>query len=403
VTRMAYADPIGGAAGDMLLSALLDAGAPLDVVRAAVDAVLPGRFGIGTAEVRRSGVRALHLRVTRPDGTPVVDADHAPRPLASLEEALAAAALADPVRHRAERMLQALGEAEARVHGTPNDVRLHELGDDDTLLDFVGVAAALNALAVEELVVAPVPLGTGGAMKGHHGAMPMPGPATLELLRGFRVRDGWRGETVTPTAAGIFAALGRTGASFPEMTVEAVGYGAGTDDPAEVPNVVRMVIGSAAPAWDAGADPARRELVVLEANLDDLSPELVADAAEALRAAGALDAWITPVLMKKGRPGYVLSALVAPDLTEPMRTAFFEHTSTFGVRSTPVTRTQLDRRVVPVAVGDEAVRVKVGLLRGRVVSVTPEHDDVARVAAGIGRPAREVYEEAVAAARALRF
>jgi uncharacterized protein (DUF111 family) len=187
------------------------------------------------------------------------------------------------------------------------------------------------------------------------------------------------------------------------MTVEAVGYGAGTDDPAEVPNVVRMVIGSAATALDAVVDPARRELVVLEANLDDLSPELVADAAEALRSAGALDAWITPVVMKKGRPGFVLSALVAPDLTESMWTAFFEHTSTFGVRSTPVSRTELDRRVVPVAVGDVAVRVKVGLLRGRVVSVTPEHDDVARVAAGTGRPVREVYEEAVAAARALRF
>jgi uncharacterized protein (TIGR00299 family) protein len=403
VTRVAYADPIGGAAGDMLLSALLDAGAPIEAVRAAIEAVLPGGYRIGTEEVRRSGVRALHLRVTRPDGTAVVDADHQPRAFATLVETLAAAALPDAVRHRAERMLGALGGAEARVHGgAAGDVRLHELGDDDTLLDFVGVAAALDALEIEELAVAPIPLGTGGTMEGHHGAMPMPGPATLELLRGFRVRDGWRGETVTPTAAAIFAALGRTQASFPEMTVEAVGYGAGTDDPAEVPNVVRLVIGSATPTDQAGLDPARRELAVLEANLDDLSPELVADAAEALRDAGALDAWITPVLMKKGRPAFVLSALVAPDLADRVRTAFFEHTSTFGVRSTPVWRTELDRRVERVAVGEDSVRVKVGLLHGRVVSATPEHDDVARVASRGGRPVRDVYEEAVVAARALR-
>jgi hypothetical protein len=404
VTGVAFVEPIGGAAGDMLLSALLDAGAPLDAVTAAIDAVLPGRFVIGTDEVRRHGVRARHLTVSRADGSRVVDADHAPRPLGDLVRAVAEAPLPDAVRDRARRVLDRLGAAEARVHGAAvGEVRLHQLGDDDTLVDVVGVAAALDALGVAAVGVAPIPLGAGAAVGSAHGSMPMPGPATVELLRGFRVRDGWRGETVTPTAAAIFAGLGRSVEAFPPMTIEGVGYGAGSDDPAEVPNVVRVVVGSAASADAAAVGPLTRELVLLEANLDDLSPELVADAADALRAAGVLDAWITPVLMKKGRPGFVLSALATEDLAETAGVVFFGHTSTFGVRTTRVARAELDRRVVPVALADGEVRVKVGLLRGRVVRATPEHDDVASLASRTGRPVLEVYEEAVAAARSLGF
>jgi pyridinium-3,5-bisthiocarboxylic acid mononucleotide nickel chelatase len=404
VTRLAFAEPVGGAAGDMLLSALLDAGAPFDAVAEAVEAVLPGRFVLGIEEVRRRGVRALHLTVSRSDGSRVVDADHAPRPLAELVASVEGAALPQAVRERARRVLDRLGAAEARVHGTSSEaVRLHELGNDDTLVDVVGVSAALHALRVDDLRVGLIPLGTEAPAGGGHGGLPMPGPATLELLRGFRVRDGWRGETVTPTAAAIFAGLGRSVDAFPAMTIDGVGYGAGTDDPADVPNVVRIVIGTEAASNGGDGDPPTRELSLLETNLDDLSPELVADAAEALRAAGALDAWITPVLMKKGRPGFVLSALVTGDVAEAARLVFFEHTSTFGVRSTPVQRTELERRLVRVALAEGEVRVKVGLLGGRVIRATPEHDDVAAVASRTGRPALDVYEEAAVAARSLRY
>jgi uncharacterized protein (DUF111 family) len=231
--------------------------------------------------------------------------------------------------------------------------------------------------------------------------VPLPGPATLELLQGFEIRGGPFGEQVTPTAAAIFAALGRPAPSLPHMRLEAVGYGAGTRDPESLPNVVRVLLGTSGdPTADDG--PLARDLIVFEANLDDLSPELTADAVQALFAAGALDAWVTPASMKKGRLGFVLSALGEPAAEEAITQAFFESTSTFGLRIHPVRRVELGRRVISVPLAGEQVRVKIGLLNDRVVSATPEHDDVAEVARRAGRSVRDVYEEAVVAARALR-
>jgi uncharacterized protein (DUF111 family) len=188
------------------------------------------------------------------------------------------------------------------------------------------------------------------------------------------------------------------------MIIEAIGYGAGTRDPADRPNVVRVVLGSEASVStivnpSTHDDLAVRDLVVMEANLDDLTPELIADAVQALLSAGALDAWTTPVQMKKGRPGLVLSALCEPEVEERLRSVFFETTSTFGVRSYHVGRAELERRTVSVDLSDGSVRVKIGLLGGRVVTTTPEHDDVASVAARAGRSVRHVYEEATAVAR----
>src|SRR5256885_674383 len=182
------------------------------------------------------------------------------------------------------------------------------------------------------------------------------------------------------------------------MTIGSIGYGAGTKDPPDRPNLMRVVVGSrAAPGAQA------RELVVMEANIDYLTPELMADAVQALLAAGALDAWTTPIQMKKGRPGMTLSAIGEPDAEPRLRTTFFEATSTFGVRSHRVTRAELERRIATVELTDGSVRVKVGLLEGRIVTVTPEHDDVAALAGRTGKPVRRVYDEAAAAARALRY
>ena len=405
MTGVLFVDAVGGAAGDMLLAALLDAGAPLEAVRSAVDATLPGMYVIETAEVTRSGFRARLLTIEPID--PATDATATPRTFADLLSIVERAALPEGVRHRARRTLECLGAAEGRIHGVdPADLALHELGDDDTLIDVVGVAAALHALDVGAVFVSSIPLGMGGptAPQGRHvhGAMPLPATATLELLRGFEVRGGVEGETVTPTAAALFAALAEPARAFPPMGIQSVGYGAGTRDVAGHPNVVRVVVGTAVNAGeqDAGRE---RDLVILEANLDDLTPELVADAALALHAAGAMDVWATPVLMKKARPGVTLSALAEPAAEGRLRNVFFQATTTFGVRTTRVRRSELDRRTVSVSIERGTVRVKVGLLDGRVVSATPEHDDVAELAAGTGLPVRVLYEEAVAAARALRY
>jgi uncharacterized protein (DUF111 family) len=224
-------------------------------------------------------------------------------------------------------------------------------------------------------------------------------------LRGFDLRNAPpdAGETVTPTAAAIFAALGSPSTGAPSLRLMATGYGAGARDPDGYPNVVRVLIGETSEDARAGDEGLRmRSLVVMEANIDDLTPELAADGADALARAGALDVWITPVQMKKGRPGMILSALAEPALESRLRHVFFETTTTFGVRTTPVARAELERTVEAVDLpGGARVRIKVGWLGGRVVSATPEHDDVAAVAAQAGLPVRQVYAEAVAAARLL--
>jgi uncharacterized protein (TIGR00299 family) protein len=402
MTRLLYVDALGGAAGDMLLAALLDAGADLQEVRSAVEAVLPGRFLIDTEVVRRAGLRArlLHIRSGTTRSTERLE----PRPLRDLVAALAAAPLSESVASRAGSVLDLLGAAEATVHGIDREeLHLHDLGDDDTLLDLVGVAAAFESLGVDRLLVSTIPLGHGSTQSHHaHGAVPLPATVTLELLKGFAVRGAGVGETVTPTGAALLAALGSPADAFPDMTIEAIGYGAGNDDPPGYPNVVRVIVGTSAVTMEEGVPP-ERDLLVVEANLDDLSPELVADAAQALIAAGALDVWTTPVVMKKGRPAVILSSLCEPVAAARVRTALFEATSTFGVRSYPVRRTELNRRTETVALGEDSVRVKVGLLGRRVVSATPEHDDVAEVARRRGLPVRVVYEEAAAKARELRF
>jgi pyridinium-3,5-bisthiocarboxylic acid mononucleotide nickel chelatase len=399
MSRILYVDVIGGAAGDMLLAALLDAGAPLEPVQAAIDAVLESRYHVGIDPVRRGGFAARLLRV---EPEPESTADHA---LGDLLARLDTAVLSPRVGETARSILRRLAQAEARVHGLGEDeLTLHAVGDDDTLLDVVGVAAALDALGADLVFVSSIPLQGGGTLvRGlrDHPDVPLPAPATLELLRGFAIRGEGSGETVTPTGAAILAAVGTPTSTFPSMQVDAIGYGAGTRDPEDRANVARVILG-AVPAEQTGG-PIERALVVLEANLDDLTPELVADAAQALLSAGALDVWTTPVQMKKGRPGVVLSALGEPQHQPRLREVFFETTSTLGVRASTVRRAELERRSVAVPLEDGTVRVKLGLLRGRVVSAMPEHDDVAELAARTGRSVRDVFDEAAAAARSLRY
>jgi hypothetical protein len=265
---------------------------------------------------------------------------------------------------------------------------------------------ALGALGTP-LLVSSLPLATGGTVGTTEGELPIPTPVTLELLRGFAIRGEGNGETVTPTAAAILSALGRPSSLPPAMVLKAVGYGAGTRDPSDRPNVVRILLGTETPgvAPEVPEGPVERDLLVLEANLDDLSPELVADAARALLDAGALDVWTVPIHMKKGRSAVTLAALCEPALGPAVTRVFLEASSTFGVRAHPVRRVELDRHSVRVDLpdGSGTVRVKVGLLGNRVVTVKPEHDDVAEIAGRTGRPARWIHEEAVSAARQLRY
>lgn len=391
MTRIAFVDAVGGAAGDMLLAALLDAGAAREAVAGAIAAVLGRAVDLETSEVRRGGLRALAVRGLAPSPR---------RRPSELLAAVRAADLAEGVRSRAVAVLERLLAAEAGVHGVGlEELALEELGEDDTLFDVVGIAAALDGLGVERVLVGPLPLPAPSGAGGHGS----PAPVTLELLAGFAVRPGAPGlaEPVTPTAAAVLSALGGPSTAIPAMRLDGVGVGAGSRDPAGVANVVRVLVGEAAEAGVATA--GGRRLLVLEANVDDLSPELVPDAIEALLGAGALDAWTTPIVMKRGRPALQISALCAPEALEAVRRAFFEATTTLGLRVHAVERPELERRVVEVELepGGPLLRVKVGYLDGRPVTAKPEHADVVEAAEKLGLPVRAVHERASALARRL--
>jgi uncharacterized protein (TIGR00299 family) protein len=313
------------------------------------------------------------------------------------------APLAPPIREKALAILSSLGEAEARVHGVDvRELELHQLGEDDTIIDVVGIAAAICSLGIDQILVSSIPLAVGGQVETPHGRLPLPAPATAELLRGFFVRGDGVGELVTPTAAAVLSALAQPATSLPLMRIGEVGYGAGTHDPVARPNVVRVLVGLPVDLDSAVASPARK-ITVLETNLDDLSPELVADAAEALRSAGALDVWVTHAQMKKGRPGVVLTAICRREDEERLTTVFFESTTTLGVRSSVVGRLELEREIVDLPTSQGHARVKLGLLGGRIISVKPEHDDVVELARQTDRPVRAVHDELVALARSSRM
>jgi uncharacterized protein (TIGR00299 family) protein len=384
---IAYLDCVGGLAGDMLLAALLDAGAPEAALRE-----VPRRLALGEVELRlervqRHGIGALHLGVF---------GAHGDRTWRSMREQLDAAELDDRIRERSLAVLTRLAEAEAAVHRVqPDDVHFHELGAVDTFVDVVGAVTLLDELGVERLVCSPLPSGR-GVVRSAHGVLPLPAPATAALLVGAPVFGvELEAELVTPTGAALASTLADGWGPMPAMTIERLGYGAGTADFAERANIVRVFVGRGTEG-DANA-----EVSLLETNLDDLLPELVPDAVERCFAAGALDVWTAPIGMKKGRPGIVLSALARPDAEAAVAHAILEETTALGVRVARLHRYELEREERAVEVDGRVVRVKVGRLDGRVVNVAPEHDDCAAVARATGTPIKSVWAAALAAAAEL--
>jgi uncharacterized protein (TIGR00299 family) protein len=296
-------------------------------------------------------------------------------------------------------VLDRLIAAEASVHGVAlEEVVLHELGGDDTLIDVCGVVALLDALGVDTLACAPLPLGTGpGSVGSAHGQLPIAAPATVTLLAGLPVVGvETSAELVTPTAAAILATLVDAWGAAPAMTLDATGTGAGSRELADRPNVCRVMLGTV-----AAATPRTDTVVQLEANVDDMVPELVPDVLAACMAAGALDAWAEPIHMKKGRPGLLLGVLARPEDQQHLAATLLRHATTLGVRVRPVTRYVADRALREVLIDGHVVRVKLGMLDGEVVNVAPEHDDCAAVAARTGRPVKQIWAEALSQAVAM--
>ncbi|WP_244242478.1 nickel pincer cofactor biosynthesis protein LarC [Nocardioides seonyuensis] len=388
-----WVDASGGASGDMLLGALLGAGADLSVIQAAVDAIAPEPVSLRVEQVQRNGFAATRCHVE------IEDSEHH-RTWRDIRTRLLAAELHEDVRALALRVFERLAAAEARVHGAdPLDVAFHEVGALDAIADVVGACAGfveLRRAAGSTITVSPVAVGS-GTVRGAHGLLPVPPPAVAELLRGVPSLAGpGETESCTPTGAALLTTLADTWGPQPEMTVREVGVGAGGRDPDTHANVLRILVGE-----PVGADVDRRQPLLIESNIDDLDPRVWPSVIAALLEAGASDAWLTPILMKKGRPAHTLSVLVSAADAERVRAAIWRHTSTIGVREVPLGKHALDREMVAVEVDGHGIDVKLARHEGEIVNAQPEWDDVARAASALGRPANDVLAEAVAATRAL--
>ena len=387
MSRLLYVDAGAGLAGDMLLGALLDAGAELERVRMGLEGLGVEGLGVDVATVERGGIGATRVEVRAPE-------QHAHRRLADVRALIDGAGLAPRAAARAGAIFDALARAEASVHRvSPDEVTFHEVGALDAIADVCGMVLALEALDVEELTCSALPVPRGGLVDAAHGPLPLPAPATLELLRGAPLHGvDVEMELVTPTGAAAVAALASSYGPLPPMRLEATGYGAGSLERSDRPNVVRVLAGTR-----DGAGGVTSAVSIVETNLDDLPGELVPDAVQRCTAAGALDVWTAPVHMKKGRPGIVLSALCRPGDERAVAATMLRHTTALGVRVRAAGRVELERRWQTVEVGGEPVQVKLGVLDGEVVNVSPEHDDCARVAARLGVAVGEVWARALAA------
>jgi uncharacterized protein (TIGR00299 family) protein len=391
-SRHAWIDASAGVAGDMLLGALVDAGADLDAAQGAVDAVVPESVRLAAAPVTRAGQRATKVTVE------VITEDLPHRRWATIRDALADAPMAEPVRERALAVFALLARAEADAHGIAvDDVHFHEVGALDSIADVVGVAAALHDLRVATLSAGTVAVGS-GRVRAAHGDLPVPVPAVVRLSTGWRVYAGGTGELTTPTGMALLAALAQSCEELPPMIVRASGAGAGTKDVPNRPNVTRVLLGDR--DSPAPATPGVESMVITEANVDDLDPRLWPGVLDRLLRAGAADAWLVPIVMKKGRPAHTVTVLCRPELAPVVRDMIIDHTTTLGVRSAPLSRLALARGWAGVDVAGLRTMIKIGYDAGGIRQVNPEFDDVTRVAAETGLSEREALDAARAAARA---
>jgi uncharacterized protein (TIGR00299 family) protein len=394
--RILYFDCIAGISGDMTLGALLDAGADFDEIQTRLATLPLEPFEIETGHIETHGLSAARVEV-RTSTAGVI------RTYASIRALLEAGDLPKEALNIAQRIFRRLAEAEAVVHRKEVDqITFHEVGAVDSIVDITGTAIALSQLGVERVFASPVPTGM-GMTKSEHGAMPIPAPAVVELLRGAPLYSkGVSVELVTPTGAAILAALSEGYGDMPLMTLESVGYGAGSAQ-LEFPNVLRVMIGEEQERTGAQSRPedSTRDTgeIVLETNIDDLNPELYEYVLERLLDAGAQDAWLTPIIMKKSRPAVTVSVLCSSSRVEAIQRILFHETGTLGIRSMTVTKRALERDMIKVETLHGPVSVKVGKLEGGTTTVSPEFEDCVRVAREGGVPARDVYEEAVRLAR----
>ena len=387
-----YLDTVAGISGDMTVGALLSLGLPLERLRTELGRLPVDGYTITATSRPVNAIVATKFDVHLASGRPHA---HGHRPYRAIRELLEQSPLDPAVRHTALAIFAKLAEAEGRVHGVPADaVTFHEVGAIDSIVDIVACAVGLHWLGIERTYVAPLPLGS-GVVASQHGSLPVPGPATVEVLRGFPVRIG-DGDTelVTPTGAAIVATLATPG-PVPTLRISGVGYGAGQRELADRPNVLRMIVG------EVETGTSHEQLTLIDTNVDDLNPEFYDYVIERLFEAGARDVYLTPVHMKKNRPGVVLSVLCATADRDALAAIVFAETSSLGVRMHTVDRVALPRVTREVTTAYGAVRIKVATAPDGSTNVAPEYDDCRRLARAHQVPLKRVYHAALLAVRAL--
>ncbi|MDQ1612799.1 MAG: pyridinium-3,5-bisthiocarboxylic acid mononucleotide nickel chelatase [Pyrinomonadaceae bacterium] len=398
--RTLFFDCFAGASGDMILGALVAAGADARALRDQLALLNVAGFEVTFETVDRSGISATHAVVNTADQT-----QH--RHLSAILKIIADARLSETIKARASRIFERLGEAEARVHNVPVEkIHFHEVGALDAIVDVVGACVGFELLGIERFVSSPLHVGS-GTVEMAHGRFPVPPPAVAELLRDVPVyATDIKGELVTPTGAAIISTVCAEFGALPTMRVAATGYGAGTRQYKDFPNVLRVMVGetegTSTPAMSSTEGEnfytAGEKLFMIETNLDDTSPQLVGYAMERAFALGALDCFLTPVQMKKNRPGVVVSILCRASEREALTKLLFEETTTLGVRSYEVERRALGREFVTVETGFGAINVKVARRGdGSVSNVAPEYEDCRAAAVRAGVPLHVVEAAARAA------
>ncbi len=381
--RIAYGDLIGGISGDMFVGAMLDLGLPLNRLKSELKKIPTLKYRLAVAKKTIHSIRATQFHVICPH-------QESARSWKQIRSLIRRSRLRLAVKETAINIFSRLAEAEGKIHGVaPEKIHFHEVGATDSIVDIMAAAAGADELGIDAFHFSRIPLGR-GVIRALHGPLPLPGPATLEMLKGLPVQGiDLDGETVTPTGAAIVSTLGKSFGAQPSMTMEKIGYGAGQKDFPNRPNVFRLVIGTDVAPW------SQEEMLVIETNIDDMNPEFYDYVFDRLLAAGARDVFLSPIQMKKNRPGTLLRVIAEPKDREALARIILSETSTIGVRYYPVGRVILKRKSEKVKTRYGTIRVKIVGAPDGAKRVAPEYDDLKRIAAAKKIPLKLLYDEAV--------
>ncbi len=385
---IAYLDGNAGISGNMFLGALLDLGMPFEYLQEKLSNLPFEMPKLTFEQVKRKGIGAKLFEVELEQHTHADnhEADHHHRHLEEIIWIIEQANLPSMVQSKAIECFKILAAAEAEVHQvSANEIHFHEVGAVDAIIDIVGTCLGFDYLGIEKLIVSPLRVGF-GTVHCAHGEIALPAPATMKLLEGYQVFGGeYSGEWTTPTGAALVRTFATEQAAMPAMQIVKTGYGAGSSERA-IPNVCRIILG------EVDLVVKQNEVVIIETNIDDMNPEIYGYLGNLLLENGAKDYYFTPVIMKKGRPGVVITVMVEATEVEKIEAIIFKETSTFGTRRYPVERTCLERNQIEVELDNFTVRVKIGYLDGKILKYAPEYEEALQVARSLNQPLREVYE-----------